>query len=107
MMSWTYELSLENRANVEAILTHASVMLSLGAVYNSAEILEIGRILAPGEMWRVQRTAVFKLCEFRRDRSPAIAALVTPNSPKGATWEFWGHWADGTELYLLTEARPS
>lgn len=34
MMSWTYELSLENRANVAVTVTRASVMLSLEGVYS-------------------------------------------------------------------------
>ena len=109
IVRWQYELVLDNRSSRAARVRQASFMLSLAAVYSAPEIVKSGWALASGEVRRVPHAPVFRVAEFRRGRSPQIAASLSVVSHKAVTWEFVGTYAGGNPLALgrVVVAQPT
>lgn len=107
VVRWTYRIAIENCGHRAARLTHADVMMSVDAVCDESQRVELAETIPVTAECVLERTAVFRLAEFRRGRSAAIAASLSLASEMAVKWTFHGEWADGEALSFSFSARAS
>jgi hypothetical protein len=98
VVHWTYTLVLRNHASMAAHVKRAEVALSVDGVWAESERLDLRTVITPDEARRIERVAVFRLADFRRGRSAAIAVSLSTSSRLAVNWEVDGDWEDGDPL---------
>jgi hypothetical protein len=81
-----------------AHVKRAEVALSVDGVWAESERLDLRTVITPDEARRIDRVAVFRLADFRRGRSAAIAVSLSTSSRLAVNWEVDGDWEDGDPL---------